>query len=102
MTVERLAHLLAEHHTVAQNSKQKASLLKHLQNWEKTLQNAYTRFRATSSKDMAFSQAGEWMLDNFYVVEQTLHLIEENLPKHYFDQLPKLNTATLLCWCLIT
>ncbi len=93
--MERFAHQLAEHHTVEKNPKQEASLLKHLQNWEKTLQNAYLSFRATSSKDLAFSQAGEWMLDNYYVVEQTLHLIEENLPQHYFDQLPKLNATTL-------
>jgi cyclic beta-1,2-glucan synthetase len=95
MTVERFAHQLAEHHTLDKNPKQKASLLKHLQNWEETLQSAYLSFRATSSKDVAFSQAGEWMLDNYYVVEQTLHLIEENLPQQYFDQLPKLDATTL-------
>jgi cyclic beta-1,2-glucan synthetase len=96
--VERFAHQLAEHHTVDQNPKQKASLLKHLQNWEETLQSAYLSFRATSSylsKDTAFFQAGERMLNNYYVVEQTLHLIEENLPEHYFDQLPKLDATAL-------
>ena len=46
-----------------------------------------------SSKDLAFSRAGEWMLDNFYVVEQTLHQIEEDLPESYYDQLPKLDNT---------
>ncbi len=48
-------------------------------------------FRAEISKDLAFSRASEWMLDNFYVVEQTLHQIEEDLPESYYDQLPKLD-----------
>jgi len=44
---------------------------------------------------MAFSRAGEWMLDNFYVVKQTLHQIEVDLPKKYYAQLPKLGDTAL-------
>ncbi len=54
------------------------------------MQDAYAYFRSTPAKDIAFSQAGEWMLDNFYIIEQTLHQIEQDLPQGYFDQLPKL------------
>ena len=35
------------------------------------------------------------MLDNFYVVEQTLQQIEQDLPQSYFDQLPKLRETAL-------
>ena len=59
------------------------------------MQDAYTCFRTTPSKDIAFSRAGEWMLDNFYIVEQTLHQIGQDLPQSYFDQLPKLRETTL-------
>ena len=59
------------------------------------MQDAYQYFRASSLKDPVFSQASEWMLDNFYIVEQTFHQIEEDLPKSYFDQLPKLDATDL-------
>ena len=35
------------------------------------------------------------MLDNYYVVEQTLHQIEQDLPRSFFDQLPELRETTL-------
>jgi cyclic beta-1,2-glucan synthetase len=62
-------------------------LLRHLQSWEDTLRAAYVLFRAGESKDLTFSRAGEWMLDNFYVVEQTLHQIAQDLPESYYKQL---------------
>lgn len=94
--LEQLAHHLAENHTgVGKSRQQRALLYKHLRNWKETLQDAYQHFRATSLKDPVFFRASEWMLDNFYVVEQTFHQIEEDLPKSYFDQLPKLDATTL-------
>ena len=59
------------------------------------MQDAYTCFSTTLSKDIAFSRAGEWMLDNYYIVEQALHQIEQDLPQSYFVQLPKLRETTL-------
>ncbi len=94
--LEQFAHHLAENHTgVTISRQQRALLIKHLPGWKQTLQDAYQHFRATSLKDPVFSRASEWMLDNFYIVEQTFHQIEEDLPKSYYDQLPKLNTTTL-------
>ncbi len=46
-------------------------------------------------KDLAFSRAGEWMLDNFYVVKQTFRQIEEGLPASFINQLPKLDGTPL-------
>ena len=93
--LEQLAHQLAGNHTAIESLKHKVYLLEHLQSWKQTLQAAYACFRSAPSKDIAFSRAGEWMLDNFYIVEQTLHQIEQDLPKSYFDQLPKLRETTL-------
>jgi cyclic beta-1,2-glucan synthetase len=92
----QLARHLAENHTgVAKSRPQKALLIKYLPSWKRTLQDAYQHFRATSLKDPVISRASEWMLDNFYIVEQTFHQIEEDLPKNFFDQLPKLDATTL-------
>jgi cyclic beta-1,2-glucan synthetase len=94
--LEQFAHHLAENHTgVAERHQQRALLINSLPSWKQTLQDAYQHFRATSLKDPVFSRASEWMLDNFYVIEQTFRQIEEDLPKRFFDQLPKLETTPL-------
>ncbi len=92
---EELARRLAQLHSIDKRPKRKAILLRHLKNWETTLRAAYAVFREESSKDLAYSRAGEWMLDNFYVVEQTLRLIEEELPEGYYGELPKLENTAL-------
>ncbi len=94
---EQLAQELAKSHIQLEekSSTKRVLLSKHLPVWKQVLADAYQYFRATSARDLAFSRAGEWMLDNFYIVEQTFHQIEEDLPKSYFDQLPKLNTTSL-------
>jgi cyclic beta-1,2-glucan synthetase len=93
--LERLARQLAQKYSVDKSPKHKAILTQYLQSWKQTLHAAYLYFRAESSGDLAFSRAGEWMLDNFYVVEQTLHQVEEDLPKSYYDELPKLDSTAL-------
>jgi cyclic beta-1,2-glucan synthetase len=95
LPADQLARYLAEIQAPVEETKSSKRVLlsQHLPLWKQTLLEAYQYFRATSAKDLAFSRAGEWMLDNFYVVEQTFHQIEEDLPNKYFDELPKL-TAT--------
>ena len=52
-------------------------------------------FKSVPAKDLSdllskSSRAGEWMLDNFYIVKQTLRQIEEDLPAKFSQELPKL------------
>ncbi len=93
--LEQIAHKLAGNHTAIESHMDKVYLLGYLKSWKRTLQDSYACFRSAPSKDIAFSQAAEWMLDNFYIVEQTQHQIEQDLPKRYFDQLPKLRETAL-------
>ena len=93
--LEQIAYQLAGNHAAIESLRHKVYLLGHLQSWKQTLRDAYACFKSAPSKDIAFSQAGEWMLDNFYIVEQTLHQIEQDLPQGYFDQLPKLRETAL-------
>ena len=50
--------------------------------------------RAASGYEI--SPAGEWLLDNFHLIEAQLKEIHEGLPKRYFSQLPILTDAPLL------
>jgi len=70
-------------------------LLEHLEVWEQVLGNTQAIFKAVPSSDLPVSRAGEWMLDNFYIVKQTFRQIKEDLPASFLNQLPKLNGMPL-------
>ena len=60
------------------------------------MQNANAIFKSMPAKDVPVSRAGEWMLDNFYIVKQTFRQIEEDLPAGFLNELPKLADQPLL------
>jgi len=91
--LREFAHNLAKSHIVEISRPQKNDLLGRLKSWEQVLHNANTIFKATPAKEVAVSRAGEWMLDNFYIVKQTFRQIEEDLPVDFLNQLPKLAGA---------
>ncbi len=59
------------------------------------MRDAYQHFAGASEAQIALSYAGEWMLDNFYVVQQALRQIREDMPEGYYRRLPKLDTSPL-------
>jgi len=84
--LREFAHRLAKTHdadavavpvtgTVEISHPQKTDLLERLQSWEQVLRNANAIFKSLPSKNLQVSRAGEWMLDNFYIVKQTLRQI---------------------------
>ena len=93
--LREFAQRLAKTHRLEISHPPKTTLLKHLQSWEQALSNANAIFKAVPSKDLPVSRAGEWMLDNFYIVKQTFRQIEEGLPASFLDQLPKLDGTPL-------
>ncbi|MBL8063956.1 MAG: hypothetical protein JNK32_13085, partial [Anaerolineales bacterium] len=77
------------------NSK-RSDLLEHLKIWEQALGEANALFKIAPADDLPVSHAGEWMLDNFYVVKKTFRQIKEDLPESFLSQLPKLDGTPLL------
>jgi cyclic beta-1,2-glucan synthetase len=93
--LREFAHQLVETHLVGTSHLRKTDLLEELQSWELALRNANTIFKTVPAKDAPVSRAGEWMLDNFYIVKQTLRQIEEDLPASFLSQLPTLKQMPL-------
>lgn len=93
--LQLLARQLAEHLTVARSPEQNNLLLIHLVRLSESLHETYQFFRTSASKDLTVFRAAEWMLDNFYIVDQTLREIEKDLPPSYYQQLPKLDGTSL-------
>ncbi|MBN1666921.1 MAG: hypothetical protein JW862_07520, partial [Anaerolineales bacterium] len=59
------------------------------------LAEAHRHFHKTSSQKVPLTYASEWVLDNYYIIRQALHQIEEDLPTGYYRQLPKLTDGPL-------
>ena len=98
--MEDLARQRVENQTVAhrpargQPPASKPSLLDYLDEQSALLQGATQHFRETPEKE-SLSYAAEWMLDNFYLVQQTLRQILEDMPPGFYRQLPKLAAGPL-------
>ncbi|PKN87121.1 MAG: hypothetical protein CVU46_05565, partial [Chloroflexi bacterium HGW-Chloroflexi-8] len=59
------------------------------------LSDAHHTFRDTSQQLIPLTFASEWVLDNYYIIRQALQQIEEDMPKSFYKQLPKLTEAAL-------
>ncbi|HJS19848.1 MAG TPA: hypothetical protein VJ785_13960, partial [Anaerolineales bacterium] len=52
-------------------------------------QAAYNYFEDAAKTQAAVSITSEWLLDNFYVLEQALRVVKEDMPADFYDRLPK-------------
>lgn len=61
-----------------------------LELYDTWLKKAHTYFREASNQELTLTLASEWVLDNYYIIRQTLLQIDEDLPVSFYNQLPKL------------
>jgi cyclic beta-1,2-glucan synthetase len=93
--LEQRAYELASRHAVVREFRQAPELLERLKAQEAALQDVYWSFRRDIEEEAPHSYAAEWLLDNFYVVQQAIRQIEEDMPGSYYRQLPKLREGLL-------
>jgi cyclic beta-1,2-glucan synthetase len=72
-----------------------------LKNFMEFFQSAYQYFDEATKTEVSVSHAAEWLLDNFYVLEQALRHVEEDLPAAYYDRLPKTEDGGLRIYILV-
>jgi cyclic beta-1,2-glucan synthetase len=90
--LEQTAHHLAEQHKIHYPPPQKIhSLLDRLSLLENWLNDVHTHYGQTADPELALSYAAEWLLDNFYIIQQGFLQIEQDLPEGYYKQLPLLS-----------
>ena len=63
--------------------------------YESWLAEVHHYFIEASSQNVALTFASEWVLDNYYIIRQTIQQIEEDLPSGFYKQLPKLTGGPL-------
>jgi len=94
--LEERARQLATSHTASRRPGHGKAFLSLLQRQERLLLLAHRYFESVSEEQLGRSYtAAEWMLDNFYVVRQSIRQIRDDMPGSYYRQLPKLDTTPL-------
>ena len=87
---------LAERHRLIPGTRRN-HLLARLADNEAVLADCYTMFTAVttlSRVDRRITPAGEWLLDNYYLVEEQIRTARRHLPPHYSRELPQLAAST--------
>ncbi|MDY0222077.1 MAG: glucoamylase family protein [Desulfobacterium sp.] len=85
---------LARRHELAKG-KPKSKLLDRLAKNESLLLEVYNLLSDDLRSDIAIAPAGEWLLDNFYLVEEQIRIAKSHLPKVYSKELPHLQGGPL-------
>jgi len=107
--LEQHAKSLAEAQPVGGSAKTAKSLRRRLkENSDRLIANFRILARAAKSGNQITS-AGEWFLDNFYIVEEQIREVRKDLPADYYNELPKLSQGPLagfprvygIAWALI-
>lgn len=91
--LEQTARRLAAEHQAILYAPRAQHLLQRLPQQAKLLQKGYQTFRNSTAEALAFSYAAEWLLDNFYVVEQAQRQIKEDLSPAFYRNLPRLTAS---------
>ena len=87
--LEQHAKALAGRHKVDQRTGPD-HLLGRLEKNETVLFEAHRMIVATVATNRRMSPADEWLLDNFYLIEEQIRVSRRHLPKHYSTELPRL------------
>jgi cellobiose phosphorylase len=87
--LERLARSLAESEELSPSASPD-KLIARLQDNERLLVETYDRVTAAVTANRRISPAAEWLLDNFYLIEEQIRIARRHLPRSYGRELPRL------------
>src|SRR5262249_32066998 len=88
--LEAHARQVAAASALASRNRPSKSLLLRLAKNGRFLGRAYKEISEASCRQDASIPAYEWLLDNFYIVEEALREVRQDLPRGYYAELPKL------------
>jgi cyclic beta-1,2-glucan synthetase len=87
----RHAQFIAAQHTIV-TGRASARLLTRLDQNEKVLR-AFNRATLAVDQIRRVTPAAEWLLDNFYLIEEQIQLARRHLPREYSRELPRLTNG---------
>ena len=93
--LEQHARELATRQRVSGQIFSKGRLLPDPRGASRVLKNAYTEMSEAVRAGYSPSPAGEWLMDNFYVINGSIQDIQGSMPAGYYRELPKLTNGRL-------
>ena len=93
--LEQHAESLAAAQTVTETAGEGRLLLPRVLENGRVLLEYYQATAKAISREQAITPAAEWLVDNFYIVEEQLREIRDDLPPGYYRKLPKLSAGHL-------
>ncbi len=90
--MEQHGRILAAQHRVSEHSSANL-LLSRLADNEVVLVRAGERLTGASRLHQRITPAAEWLLDNFYLIEEQIRIARLHLPKGYSRELPRLDNG---------
>ncbi len=107
--LEQHAKSLAEAQKIGRRTTTPVSLPRRLKQDSRQLVREYRALAANARAGKSVTSAGEWFLDNFYIVEEQTREVVKDLPASYYRELPKLVDGPLagyprvygIAWALI-
>src|SRR5467141_2569571 len=98
--LERHAQFIAVQHKIV-SGRASAQLLNRLDQNEKVLR-AFNRATLAVDQSRRVTPAAEWLLDNFYLIEEQIQLAHRHLPSNTAANCPDLPMVRLLDSCVST
>jgi cyclic beta-1,2-glucan synthetase len=71
------------------------SFLKRIKENERFLQESYNKITNYFAKGIPLSPGAEWIIDNFHIIQEQIREINEDLPKEFYLELPKIKENEL-------
>ena len=93
--LEQHAESLAAAQTVGETAGEGRLLLPRVLENGRVLLEYYQETAKATSLEQAITPAAEWLVDNFYIVEEQLREIRDDLPPGFYRKLPKLSAGPL-------
>ena len=91
--MEQHGRILAASHSIIHGRSPDPQLLKRLAKNEKILLEVRALLSGAVKDNRRITPAGEWLLDNFHLIEEHIHIGKKHLPKGYSRELPRLKTG---------
>ncbi len=91
--LEEIAFDMAQDHNVYFKNIRGANLSKRVNENEKVLIESFKFIVKSVKEERLITPAAEWFIDNFYIIEEQLKDIRENLPIEFYKELPKLSNG---------
>ena len=91
------ARAIARQHRILPTEKRRGPgpLLLRLDDTRRVLGEVQKTLSDAAGRGIDISSAGEWLLDNYYIVQEHVREIRTSLPGRYYQELPKLATGKL-------